>query len=210
MFRFIYCRECGKRHRKPVETCSCGKKDFRYSDWYIRYYALGRKVEEKVGSLTLARRVLMQRELEVAEGKYNFPREKKITMREFVLDDYWNLYAVPHLKESTQKDYYNRIHQEIIPTFGNMYLHQIDRRVVDRWIAKLKMRLKKPGSVNRFIALLKGIFTQAAILKITNNNPVRDAKQFKEDNKRLRYLTTDEYHLLIEVAGNDLLSPSSS
>jgi len=197
VFRFIYCRGCGKRHRKPVETCSCGKKDFRYSDWYIRVKVHGRNYEEKVGSKTLARQVLVKREAEIADGKFKIRRAKKILMRDFVLGDYWKLYAS---KRKSADTFERRIKKHILPEFGHMYLDQIEELDIQRWIDK-QDEIYEISTVNRHLALLKSIFKFAKRWKGVSNQTVNVTIR-KENNEVVKLLSKEELRLLVNSAPN--------
>ena len=195
LFRFIYCRTCGTRYRQRPDAC-CGEKNYRYSVWHIRYFALGHSREEKIGpSRELALRVLRMRENEIVEGRYRLRKEKKTLFRDFVLGDYWNHYA-KSLK--SKKDYWNRI-QQLLPEFGDMWLHQIERRDIEGWIAKMR-EVNKPATVKRQLAFLSGVFTKAVDYKYIRENPARAIKLRAIDNKRTEYLSTEEYRRLLEAA----------
>ena len=202
VFRFTYCQECGKRHRKPVETCACGCRNFRYSDWYIRVKVHGRNYEEKVGSKTLARQVLVKREAEVMDGKFKIKKDKKILMRDFALGDYWKIYC-SRLKSS--KNYHYNLKAHIIPTFGDYFLHQIETIDIERWLIKLDTKSYKVSSINRLLALIKSIYRQANKWKFTDNNPTSSLKLKTENNEVVRCLTKDQYHKLMSIVQNDNL-----
>ena len=196
LFRFVYCRNCGIRFRRTPRKCSCGGKTFGYSDWYIRYFVFGHSREEKTGpSRELALRVLRLRENEVVEGRYRLTKDKKILMRDFLLGDYWERYA--KLLKSA-KDYRNRINQALLE-FGDMWLHQIEQRDIEGWVAKMK-EANKPGTVKRQLAFLSGVFTKAVDYKYILENPARAIKIKPIDNKRNDYLGVEDYRRLLEAA----------
>lgn len=197
VFRFAYCKSCDKRYRKKSTRCECGSKSFQYSDWYVSYFALGRTREEKVGNLDLARRVLRQKENEVASGKFRLRKTKYITFQEFAEGDYWHKYAV-NLKSA--KGYSNRIKQ-VVPEFGDMFLHQVEQRDIEGYMAKLIDTLK-PSSVKRQIDFLSSIFRRAVEYGYIEVNPCRKVKPPKFDNKRMDYLSPEEYGRLVKAAEN--------
>jgi integrase len=208
-FRRLTCRQCGKRFRTwhgkpPVQICSCGSRDIRTGAWSIRYEYAGRKKEELIGTLTMARKVLATRMAEIADGKYGIKRQKKILFRDFALGDYWKLYAEQRLTESTRRDYWNRLHYRVLPKFGESFLHQVERRDIEAWLAGLRLELSD-ASVNRFLTLLKSIYRVAGEIGGIEHNPVKDIKLTREDNARIRYLSQEDYQRLIECAGAEQL-----
>lgn len=116
-------------------------------------------------------------------------------MRDFLLGDYWNRYA-KSLKGG--KDYWNRI-QQLLPEFGNMWLHQIEQRDIEGWIAKMQ-EVNKTATVKRQLAFLSGVFTKAVDYKYIQENPARAIKLKTIDNKRTEYLSIEEYQRLLGAA----------
>jgi len=210
IYRWAICEGCGKRQRvkhreKPGPCPKCDGESFRTRpNWFIRFKAFGRKIDEKVGSAELALKALKEREADIARGRFRLTKEKNILFREFVLGDYWDLYAKTQLADSTRRDYWNRLQQRVLPEFGEMYINRIERADITRWIAKMKMEIGG-STINRFIMLMRSIYRAAHEIEGITHNPVKDIKPFKEDNARTRYLTPDEYRKLIDAAGNDLL-----
>ncbi len=198
VFRFTYCQVCGKRYRKPVEICSCGRKSFRFSDWYIRVKVHGRNYEEKVGSKTLARQILVRRESEVIDGKFQIKKDKKILMRDFVLGDYWELYAS---RKKSYKTYKHRIKNHILPVFGNMFIHQIAEVDIERWLAR-QDEIYPVSTINRHLALMKSIYKMAIKWCKVDNNPTVGIKLRKENNEVVKFLRPEEVKAMVEFAPN--------
>jgi len=202
IFRFYRCPDCQAQYRKRPQWCKCGSTEFKQSDFYISYTAFGRTIEEYTGpSRPFAKRVLLKRESDIAEGKFRLIKDKKILMRDFALGDYWKLYAS---KKKSSKTFWSRIHYHILPEFGERYLHQIERVDIDRWIARLDLEYPV-STVNKLLSLLKSIYRRAIEQKLIQNNPAESVKIRKESNRILRYLEPEEYHRLIEAAGNEHL-----
>ena len=201
LFRFAYCCTCGTRHRQKPETC-CGGENFKYSVWYVRYFAMGHSREEKIGpSRELAMRVLRLRETEVAEGRFRLQKENKALLNDFALGDYWKLYAS---KQKSAADFLGRLTKHIIPEFGEYYLHSITPYQIEKWLNKLDESLSV-ASVNRCLTKLKSLYRKANEWGITDNNPTLEIKKRKEHNEILRFLSIEEYHRLIEAADSEYL-----
>ncbi len=60
-------------------------------------------------------------------------------------------------------------------------------------------RMSTPATVNREVALIKHMLTKAVEWGILSDNPARRIKLFREDNRRLRYLTPEEIKALLEA-----------
>lgn len=201
LFRFAYCRTCGTRYRQRPNTC-CGSRGFNYSDWYIRYFAMGHSREEKIGpSRDLALRVLRMRENEVIEGRFRLHREKKILMSDFAGGRYWEVYAS---KQRSARTFKHIIKNHIVPEFGDMYLHQIEPYDIEGWLARLKPKYSA-ATVNKLLAMLKSVFRKAQEWKFITENPTQAFKLRPSDNRILRYLEPEEYRRLIDAAESEIL-----
>lgn len=169
-------------------------------DWYIDYYVHGRRKREKIGpSKTLAETVLKKRKVEIAEGKFLDIRKEYRVKFEEITSMYLELHAKPNKKSWHSDEDTIRLLKKY---FGGRYLSEITPLLVD----KFKMeRAKKvsPATVNRNLACLKCMFNKAIQWGKATDNPVRQIKLFKEDNKRTRYLEKEEIvRLLAKCRGN--------
>jgi len=201
LFRYAIC-ECGivqrvKRGNKP-RVCSCGSNDLTIRpNWYIR---IG-DYQEKVGSEELAKRILRIREGEIASGKFRLKKTKKILVREYALNHFWPLYA-ERLKSA--RDYWNRIHQYILPEIGELYLDQINRMDIESMVARW-FETNKPATVQNKLNTIKSFFSRAVEWKLIEESPAKGVKIRKFDNRRHDYLSTEEYHLLLDSTDNEML-----
>lgn len=107
-------------------------------NWFIDYRANGRRIREKVGtSRKLAESVLAKRTLEIAEKRFlNVRKVSRETFREF---------SARYLewvkgRIRTVKDDQQRVRQ-LLKTFGNMQLAEMDIAVVEKYMAQ---RLQEP------------------------------------------------------------------
>ncbi len=171
-------------------------------NWYIDYYAYGRRKREKIGtSRALAENVLRKRKVEIAENKYlDVRKEQKIEFRNFA-DEYlethskvnnrsWENAELPPLKRL--KAY-----------FGGKYLHEITPQSIEQFKAQAVNEVS-PATVNRALALLRSIFNKAAAWgKFDGKNPVKGIKFFKEQ-PRLRFLEKEEIAKLLENCSKHL------
>jgi integrase len=118
-------------------------------------------------------------------------------------------------KLSYQSDYY-KITRPFKEFFGKMSFKQITPMVIERYkrerLAKpieqgkgdgIKLLERKPASVNRELQLLSKIFNLAIRDRITQDNPCQHVKKLRENNRRTRYLTSEEEEALL----NQLTGP---
>lgn len=170
-------------------------------NWYIDYYANGRRKREKVGpSRKLAETVLRKRKVEIAEGKFlDIRKEDKLKFDE-IAAMYLELHARPNKKSWHSDEDTIKLLKKY---FGGRYLPEITPLLVD----KFKMERAKdvsPATVNRALACLKCMFNKAIQWGKVSDNPVRQVKLFREDNKRIRYLEKEEIIKLLSKCSGHL------
>ena len=172
-------------------------------NFWIDYYANGCRQREKVGpSKTLAKQALKKRQVEVAEGKFLDVKKKepKIRFKEFA-----DLYAENYGKKkrswgSTDKMYLKKL----TAFFGEKYLHEINSFLVLQYQAARReqdtYRKTKPSVayINRELACLKCMFSQAIEWGHSKENPVKKVKFDKEKNSRTRFLEKEELTALLD------------
>ncbi len=162
-------------------------------DYYIDYYALGRRRREKIGpSRLLAKNVLRKRKLELAENRYlDIKKEQKIAFEVFS-DEYLELHS------KLKKSYYTdcKIVGLLKKCFGGKCLHEITSLDVEKFKSQ---RAKEvcPATVNRALAVLKSMFNRAIAWGKAETNPCKAVKMFKENNQRLRFLEKEEIEKLL-------------
>ena len=179
-------------------------------NYWIDYYANGRRVREKVGpSKTLAKNALMRRRVLVAEGKFlDIKTEQRTRFKEFA--DIWvrDYGKTKKSFESTAALYLKRLG----PFFGDKYLHEITPQLVQRYQSvrrsqkNYKKKLPSPAYINRELACLKCMFNRAVEWGYTKDNPVKKVKFFKENNARTRFLEKDELKTLLDCSDELLKS----
>jgi len=177
-------------------------------DFWIDYYANGRRRREKVGSSkTLADRALMKRRVQVAEGRFlDVKTEQRTRFKEFA-----DIYARDYGKnkkswEATDIHYLKRL----TPFFGGKFLHEITPQLVQRYQSErrkqknYKKKLPTPAYINRELACLKCIFSRAIEWEYAKENPVKKVKFQKENNERVRFLEKDELIKLLDCSDASL------
>lgn len=172
-------------------------------NYWIDYYANGRRKREKVGpSKTLADKALKKRQIEIAEGKFlDIKKEEpKIRFKEFA-----DLYAENYGKKKRSWSSTDKMYIEKLKAFfGNRYLHEITPLLIRQYQSKRQeqdtYRKTKPsvGYINRELACLKCMFSQAIEWEYATKNPVKKIKFKKENNSRTRFLEKEELQELLK------------
>ena len=209
VFNRVYCPNCKKEHNiygDDIKELNCGRCGYpvkinpKEGNFFIEYYAKGKRKREKIGpNRTLAEIVLKKRKVEIAEKKFlDIKEEKRIKFEDFA-DEYLELHAKVNNRSWKKADAVNiRLLKKV---FSGKCLNEITPLMIDRFKAERAKSLKgekktktiSPATVNRNLACLKSMFNKAiAWGQFVGENPVRQVKLFKENNKRLRFLEKEE------------------
>jgi integrase len=219
VFNRIYCSHCKKPHNVYDENlkelaCSCGQsvKIPKQGNFFIEYYAEGRRRREKVGaSRTLAETVYQKRKVEIAEGKFLDKRKDEKIKFEVFAEEYLELHSKVNNKSWRKSDQCNV--NLLNKFFSGRFLNEITPRLVEEFKAQKlnevingKVRhTMSPARVNRLLSCLKCIFNKAhAWGRYSGENPVRKVKMLKENNTRMRFLEQEEIISLLSKCGDDL------
>jgi len=157
-------------------------------NWYIDYYAFGKRRREKIGSSkSLAETVLKKRKVEIAENKFlDIRKEQKVKFEELA-----NMYLELHSAHKKSRKSDLSMINVLKGHFAGKYLYEITPLSVDKFKIE-RAKQVSPATVNRLLACLKCMFNKAIEWGKMNNNPAIKLKLFKENNKRLRYLEKEE------------------
>jgi integrase len=168
--------------------------------FWIRYAGLdGKIIYESTHSTKFkdAEALLIARKQAVKEGKH--PEIKKIanhTFREL---------ATEYLKwAERQRSFRSKkgFVLQLVEVFSSLPLRKISTKVIEQFQTERIQKGNKPATVNRLIATLKHMFTKAVEWDMVEEEAlrrVRKVKLLEENNKRLRYLSKEEYQELINA-----------
>jgi len=174
------------------------KRDGTYLiDYYVRdANGVPRRKREKVGTnYKLAKELLTKRQAEANEKKF-FPERHEVrtpfkdAAKSFLEWSQVNISVRGHQRYRTSME-------NLTAAFGERFLDQITPSDVERYKAE-RIKTVEPGTVNRDLMVLKRLYNlilKGRILpetKIVESLPTRIAL-FRENNKRLRYLSGKEY-----------------
>jgi len=86
------------------------------------------------------------------------------------------------------------------------YLQQIQSQFIEKWKQSLKERENTPATVNIRLRTLKAAFSKAVEWKYLHQNPCAGVPQLKDAGKKVRFLSKEEIHAILEVAEEPLRS----
>ena len=85
---------------------------------------------------------------------------------------------------------------EILPTFGGMKLVSLRREAIERWQAA-RLADVAGGTANKELMRLKHLLNRAVARNYLRASPARTVKKAKEAPGRVRYLTAEDFELLL-------------
>ncbi len=185
----------GERKRVKHRDRGVFEKEPGSGVWWVRYTDEGGRLHrEKVGPKGLAKQVYRKRKTQIREGKF-FPEQirRKETALAAAIDDYLDR------KENQLRHFYHyrRHGRNWKEALGSRTLRSIQPADIEAYVTE---RAKKvaPATVNRELAFLKTLYSDAVSNGKAETNPVKRVKLFKENNARVRWLTEKEEEKLFE------------
>jgi|CXWL01.1.fsa_nt_gi integrase len=164
--------------------------------YWIDYYFQGTRKREKVGtSRSLAGKVLIKRQAEIAEARYFPERQRQAVAFRGFSEKYWNRHwqylqgrGGRYLRERLEK------------TFGEKNLSAITVAEVQDFYNATRTDTSV-ATANRYSARLSHMFEKARLWgDFFGVNPVKDLERGREDGGRVRFLTMPEIGLLLAAA----------
>ncbi len=176
-------------------------------NWYISYYFEGQKISESVSpNKRFAEEAYKAVMGEIAKGKYNLKRDTKSPK----FEDYAETYL--EYSKANKRSYktYITMFKALSAFFKGYKLSKITPFLIEKYrierSKKVTRMSKKPiakSTIDRELATLKAMFNMAIRDGKADNNPVKEVKFFREDNKKERILTPEEIQrLLAECKGH--------
>jgi site-specific recombinase XerD len=163
--------------------------------WWVCYFdGSGKKRREKVGRKNAAIELYRKRKTEVMEGK-KLPeklRARKVSFVELAKDALE--YSRVH-KRSFGDDEIRM--SRLTDWLGERPAESVTPQEIERWLSA-KMNLK-PATLNRYRALLSLVYRLGMQNGKVQLNPARLVRQRKENNARIRFLSTEEEQALRKV-----------
>jgi integrase len=164
----------------------------RGKSWYYDFIHRGERYTGCIGpvSKTVAKEILAKKKAEAVEGRYELPSKKLSPMFEAMAEEYLRYYRANRRPRSVER--HEMAFRALRPFFCGKRLTDITPLLIERYKRARKEQGRREVTINRELAFLKNLFTQAIIWGKATENPVKQVRLFKEDNARTRFLTEDE------------------
>lgn len=174
--------------------------------WRYRFMHKGRRyfgTVPQAKNKTEAKAARDRRRIAVREGRED-KAEADTNFRSFVEVTFLP-WAETNKSRATYKCYKWRCN-DLIAAFGKLELSQVSQIGIERFKRDqlkrftLRQTTQSPASVNRYLQILGSIFTRAEDLGLISKDRRPKIETLREDNQRLRYLSTDEERRLLLAA----------
>src|SRR4030042_20893 len=193
--RLLASKKRRKKKKKEVKRSMARGIYKRGNVFWIRYAGLdGKTFYESSGSdkFRTAEALLIQRKQAIKEGKQ--PEIKRIGNHTFKeLAEKYIPWMQGRHRSADSKKYRINI---ILSHFGSLPLRSFNTLSVEQYQTNLINKNLKPATVNKHISILKAMIKKAVDWNMVEEETLKRARRVKlltENNKRLRYLSKEEY-----------------
>jgi integrase len=163
--------------------------------WWVCYFdANHRKHRQKIGNKTLARKVYMKYQTEIAEGRHFPNAHRRAPIFANLLTEYRDAQEREGKHVMKSDIGYRRVQER----FGGRRAETITAAEVERWRDELRKQLA-PATVNLHLTLLAAVLHRAVRNRKLDPSAVPAIRKLKTNNARLRYLTDEEEGRLLEA-----------
>jgi len=98
--------------------------------------------------------------------------QSRLTLAQFVREEWWPRYAVPNLKPSTRRRYLEVWGTHLLPRIGDYQLREISPGVVEDLCSQLRAAAVGVQTQRKALMLLQGILRRAVVRGLIPANPV--------------------------------------
>lgn len=124
------------------------------------------------------------------------PREEVPTFNRFA-DEFLATYVKSNNKKSTEADKTSVLKVHLRPTFGKLWLDEIDLRRIERFKAKLVEKVAKPKTANNILAVLNKLLSYAVEVGVLESKP--RIRLFRVPPTKFDFLDFEEWERLVAV-----------
>jgi len=196
---YVFCPNCNTEYSTKHKSClKCGTSRAKATTFRVKVEHKGKIVKKKLTgiNLAIAKQIEYKLKTELIEDKY-IDRDKSIT-----LDDFMNTIYFPTEKHNKKPYSFNREEQlyrdHIKPLIGHKLISQVTKTDLE----KIKTNMFKKDLSSRTIEYALHVIRHAFNIAIqtryfNGTNPIKFVKLPKKDNRRVRWLTTEEADKLL-------------
>jgi len=180
------CPKCGYRNPTRAKKCRRCRKVLKTPVWYVDVHAHdGKRVVKRVASLEEARKL----EGEIKAGRIKLNGEAR-TLEELWLDylDYRRRLGRRDISSAT-----SRWNLHLRPVFGRMKPWEVTKEKAEQYRRRRLSEGAAFSTINREISLLSHFLATLATWGVIEDNPLKGIGVLRENNKRLVFLTKEEF-----------------
>jgi integrase len=184
-----------KKEEKPVRGVF--ERPAGSGCWWINYYVGGRQHREKVGRKSDAVALYQKRKADARRGV----KLPELVPGKVVTFGQLSAMAVQYATEHCKSEYGYEIKARILqPVFGDRSAAEITPQEIDRFLSS---HCKTPATCNRYRAYISLCYRLGMENGKVSTNPARLVRMRTENNARLRYLSREEYRVLLAIIRRD-------
>jgi integrase len=176
----------------------------RGKSWYYDFLYRGERHTGCIGpvSKTVAKEILAKKKAEAVEGRYELPSKKPSPIFEAIAEEYLRYYRANRRPRSVER--HEMAYRALKPFFAGKRIEDITPLLIERYKRERKAQKRSDVTINRELAFMKNLFSQAITWGKATSNPVKQVRLFREDNARTRFLTEEEEARLLTYCNQQL------
>lgn len=167
------------------------RKDIKQRSWAYEFTYKGKRYRATLGNISKTRaKELYEKAKVAAREEASKPPKKENPFLRDVVNDYFDYYRANRKKNSVDRHYYSWI--AVQPTFGHYRMSEITPLMIEKYRQNRPLLGRSNVTINRELAFLRNVYSMAVKWHKAEDNPVKEVKQAREDNLRIRFLNDEE------------------
>jgi len=197
---FWRCPVCRSMVSIKRDKCNCGQKIPKNGDriYVVQVRFKGRRKSATVNSLSLAREIETRLKNELIQAYYTGqnPDAMNITVKKFCEEIYFPWAEAQNRSFQKNKSFF---YKWIFPLIGEKKLMDLTTFDFEKIKTRVLQAGKAPRTAQHVLAVIRAALNKARDWGfLSKNNPVSKVKVPRFDNRRIRFLTPEEAHILLE------------